>query len=276
MRLHRVLPTVGRRESPAFYRILGRHQDGRRLAKREISGDESMMVGKRVRNHIKACRLQLIEKTLGASDTCHRVNPSATERFERQALIRVAQSAQAPTLQMHRKHGHTANCSVQDRCQFAMCNNQIDLGQTLNRLAQGPGWQQEAVTQGRRIEDDNLNVASEAVVLQAIISHHGVAVGVSAQELTDSRWPITTDDEWAFTQCGKQYRFVTIERRVALGRHRRYPFNPAPVSPADDARAVARSLQPCHQPLHHRRLAAPTHGDVTDHDDGNRKTFSQR
>jgi hypothetical protein len=122
------------------------------------------------------------EETARIADPRDRVDALAAPCRERLALARVAHAVRHFALEPHPESLQAPGSQVRG----LMRDHRVNAAQTPRRLAQRPGGQQPSVAEAARIHDRDLDVAAQRVVLQAVVEHHHVDIGMLlAQPLDD-------------------------------------------------------------------------------------------
>src|SRR6266705_1561957 len=81
-RYHRDVPEPRVRERPASYGILLSHEHGKIVLECQVCGDEGMMIGEGVLDHLDAAGTQVPEKTARVADSGHGVHRPAAEMLQ--------------------------------------------------------------------------------------------------------------------------------------------------------------------------------------------------
>src|SRR5690606_14551876 len=126
-----------------------------------------------------------------------------------------------------------------------------------------------AVAHAARVLHDDLEIATQTEVLQAVVADHHVYLGVLAAQPAQGGGAIRMDRDRNAGLCGDQRRLVAKERSLECsGAHPWLVCRLAAVAPADDAGVPAARLQCLDQGNGDRGLARAAHIDVADHHDG--------
>ena len=141
------------------------------------------------------------------------------------------------------------------------------------RLAQRPRRQQQAVADAALVEDDDLHVAVQAQVLQAVVGHQHVDVGMGrAQQACRIDAP-ARHRHWSGGAAMDQQRLVADIGGMAV----RTEFDGAralsAVAARDDAGCPAVLSQSLHECDDGRRLAGAAGDQVADHEHRHRRVF---
>ena len=224
------------------------------------------MIRQGVRHDLESCVAERREKRLRVAHGSDRVHaltgetrelPSCTveqvhRRARRESRLHHARSARPQARATGR------NAPGQHDCVHAL--------EPARRLPHRARRQQAPVTEfPRGVHDDDLVVARQAQVLQAVVADHDLR----AFPLREARGrdAIGADHDHVRTAAGMQQRLVTDIKRVVA---RRDHADAAGVSPAvtaqhdTDAPAPRREL--AREPRRYRRLARAADGEVPDHD----------
>ena len=208
-------------KAAAFYRILRGHQDRRRIAEGKIGGDEAMMVGKGVGDHVQPCVRELLEEALRAADPGHRMQRRT--RIAASGSRRAGCRARsAPRRQPHAEHRHRADGRASSASSSPWASTRsTSAGARAARAADRqaaaggcPAWPRPPRRSPGR---------GKAVVLQASsatsTSHSGCRRSSSrrggrAVVPTTSGQPV---------MCASSTRLIAIAARVAVRRHEGEP-----------------------------------------------------
>ena len=102
-----------------------------------------------------------------------------------------------------------------------MYDHGVDLAQARRRLAQRPGGQQQAVAEtARAVDHGDLDIAREAVVLQAVVADDDVAFGMRGEQRARGCNAVAADPDRAAAAAREQHRLVAARARIAIGVYR--------------------------------------------------------
>src|SRR5262245_59543724 len=198
-----------------------------------------MMIRKRVRDEGQAEALKMAEEPRGVADAGYRVQPPATEKVNAHAMLRVEQILEFVSLQRHAKpplgrEGGQVRADV-----VAIDHDRVHFTQAGRRLAQRSGWQQPAIAESPgRINHADLDVAAEAIVLEAVIADQHVAGGMLCEKRAPGGRPIGADPHLAAAAAREQDRLITVRERIGSRRYSMRRYMHAAIAATDDSRLV--------------------------------------
>ncbi len=233
-------------EAGAFYRILLRHQQRVAANTREIGCNIAMVIGENMGGKLQAKRAELIEETLwhAGAGNC---SEALRLQFGRAATAAgIGQGKKSGAGQAH------AKCRYRTirRERGAIEDQGIDTHQARRRFAQRPGRQRPAIHQAALIKYGDLDIARQAIVLQAVIAQQQIALGMYRQQGPGCGNPVTPDEyrQAAATleQQGLVADFISCAVRKDLARL--IGGKSAGVAATDDTRTPPQLRQAQRQP----------------------------
>ena len=195
-----------------------------------------MVIGKRMIFAAQTQRLQRLKETPRIADAGQRMQPAAAaQAFGRASLLRIVEAIEAAGLQRHvesRRRGGKPGFQI-------IANNRVDRSKPPQRFAQRPDRQTPAVAGAAPVENDQFDIASQPVVLQAVVAEQDIDLRVRRQQGRPRRRTLPPDADRHATAPGEQQRFIAHRFRQRIGAHRHHAIAAASVTPADDPRLPA-------------------------------------
>ena len=122
------------------------------------------------------------------------------------------------------------------------------------------------------IDDDDFDIAPQAVMLQAIVADNDIAIRMGGEQRISCRDAIAADKKSDLGARRNQHRFIADFDRIAQRPDlERAALGPT-IAAADHARHVARKAQLLDQPDDKRCFAAAADADIADDDDRHRQS----
>ena len=173
MRVHTQYPAFFSGECVAFYRIFFRHEYDVGISTGYVIWCETVMIGKRVGLYGQPKFIQVREEALRMADTGDGAQALAMEIGSLCQDFRVEQVVKTCTVQLHAVFAFSSGSSIDDDC--------IHFRQAGRRLAQRPCGKQETIAEAAyAIHHGNLNIALQAVMLQAVVAEYHIAFRMGA------------------------------------------------------------------------------------------------
>ena len=185
------------------------------------------MVRKCMRFDLEPLTFQRLEKTIRVADAGNGMDRFTVEGFDGAFHAALAQIGDASRLKLHDQAIGLA---------LAITNDEIDRSQTLDRFAQGASGKEVTVAEApASIHDGNLDIASEFMVLQAVIGNDHIDV-VAIDQGIGGIHTAGEDRDGATGLARHHDRFVACEARRGIERHiQGATWGDAPVTATDDA-----------------------------------------
>lgn len=136
-------------------------------------------------------------------------------------------------------------------------------------FAQRSGGQQPAIACATFIHDADFQIPLQCQVLQAVIAHEQLDLGVAVSKLSGGLQPRGTDPDGDPRAAANQQRFVTSLCGIAVWQDFTDLSALAPVSARDHSWLQAQALQVLHQGNRRRRFACPASDHIAHDNDGN-------
>src|SRR5688572_1147827 len=194
LRAYRQHPPVGPRNAAQFYRVLLGEQHRRVVAEVQIAGDEAVMIREWMRYDLESRVAQMEKKPLRIADSGGRMH--AFEAGELHALPRICHAMRRIALQLELRH------------------NGIHAAQASLRLTQRPRGQEKAVAEAACIDYGDLEVAAHRVMLQPVVEHEDVDLGVLRAQRSRHARAIRADPNRAAAAPREDDRLVANLRSV--------------------------------------------------------------
>jgi hypothetical protein len=160
-------------------------------------------------------------------------------------------------------------------------DEQIGPGEPAERFAQQPRRQDGVAAEGiDRIEQNHVEVAAEATMLESVIEKDEVGMEAADRQLPPADTIGIDDDGKAGNLAGDEDRLVSrlfdAQQDVHAVRHDPRPGSLRAISAAQDQGPDARGEKRARDVDDDRRLAGPSDSDVADADDGDRQAMDPR
>src|SRR5690606_11042818 len=231
----------------------------------EVFGGVAVVVGKGVGDDGDALGAEGVEEAFGVADAGDGVDAAVGEGLQREG----AAAEEGLGVGAVQAHGPFAEGGFGDGLAAAVDDAVVAAGAARGEFAQGAGGDEAAVAVAAAAVDDfDLDVAAQAVVLEAVVADDDVAAGVGKR--LGGGGAVAVDSDPGAGTHGDEDGFVAARVRIGAG------FDPegvfvvfAAVAAAGDAGGPAFGAQAFDQGDGERGLAAAAGDEVADDDDGN-------
>ena len=232
-----------------------------------------MVVRKRMTYRIDAHSLELREKSpriAYSGDSVHAL-PRKVRCMRR--VERIADADESFADESHRVGARTPRRPADGGCRQR--HNGIDAVQPGYRLAQGAGGQLPSVTErALGIHHDNFDAARQAIVLQPVVGKDHVAIRMQGQQRVARCHSVARNCDCK-SGARQQQGLIADAMRIVVGRdqQRHAVIRVAAITATHNPRVMAAKRKGRSKRCDQRRLPAPAHGDITDHDHWNGESY---
>ncbi len=176
---------------------------------RKVGGSVAVVIRKCMRFAGQAKRVQMGEEARRIADSGQRMQPLAGKFGRCAAVCRIVEAVEARALEVHAKNRNTGN---RDRT-AAVEDKGSGSAHAADRLTQRTRRQRPAIHHAASVADNDLDIARQAVVLQAVVRKNHVAIGMRRQQRPRRRDAVAADKNRATGAPEHQQRFVADLRR---------------------------------------------------------------
>ena len=249
----------------AFYGIFFRHEYGQAITESQIGDAQRMMIRKCMLGELDATRAQLAEEAPGITGAGHRVHVLAAEVFER--LRRRPRIDAHGMLWPHRHDERALRQALQRWMPGRPVHYQyVGARKARERLAQRARGQQAPITKSAHaVDDDDLAVARQTQMLQAVIGQDDID---AARQGARRRQTVGGNNGRTPCAPGDDHRLIPDLAPRGAGTDRTWiAVGGTAVTARDNADRQAEFAQLARQPDGQRSLAGSTDREVAhDHD----------
>ena len=172
--IHRQYPISCIGKCGAFYRIFFGQEYRVAIRKGQVDCTVGMMVGKGMRREGDAQFLQVLEKALRMADTGHGMNVGFVEVCGSGCLVGAQQIVKDLTIESHLILPFARLAAIHYNC--------INCLQARYRFAQRTSGEHTSVSKAPlSVDDRDFNITLQAIMLQAVIAKHDIALRIGLQ-----------------------------------------------------------------------------------------------